>query len=226
MCSIQDHDFQRPLHQLDVLDVSEQYQLPFDFCQAIYLAMTDSEVPELATFVLIIEGIKRFGENSFGTNQNYGPWIPLSAISLDEDFVRYRTPAMQVFHDAFVAFNMSQRNRGLVNKVLEKKGIQLVTMHSCGIVIVPVHLIADFMESKLHKARNFLRSRANSMGTSIVLVDSFENIPITVDMGKSEFFSYYRAWEVLINIPNRETKHQITEALDFLKTNLNALTLA
>jgi hypothetical protein len=224
MCSIQDHDFQRPLHQMDVLDVSKKYELPLDFCQAIYLAMTDSEVPELAAFVLIIEAIKRFEENSFGTNQNYGPWIPLSAISLDEDFVRYRTPAMKIFHDAFVAFNMSERNRRLVNRVLAKKEIQLVTMHSCGIVMVPVHLVAEFMDARLHKTRNYLRSRANSIGTPIILVDSFEDIPVAVDMGKSEFFSYHRAWEVLINIPNRVTKNQIAEALDFLKTN--ALTLA
>jgi hypothetical protein len=219
MCGIHDHDFQRPLNQLDVLDISKAYQIPFSLCQNIFESMTDFEVPELAAYLLIIEGIKRYQENDFGINQNFGPWIPLSAISLDDSFTRFRTPAMQVFHDAFLAFNMSERNRTLVNDELEKIGTRLMTLHSCGITITPIAKVQAFLDSNLHKSRNFLRSRANSIGTPLVLVDRFEDIPVLVDMGISEFNSYNRAWKILKHLPFREASHKIDTHLNFLKEN-------
>jgi hypothetical protein len=223
MCGIHDHDFQRPLHQLDVLDISKYYQIPFDFCQTIFEAMTDWETPELASYILVIEAVKRFQEKDYGINQNFGPWIPLSAISLDSEFTRYRTPAMQVFHDAFIAFNMSERNRDILDSVLKEKQMKLVTLHSCGIVIVSLEKYLEFMNCKLHKVRNKLRSRANSIGTPLVLVDNFEEIPCQTDMGKSEFQSYHRAWKLLTNIAKRsiDTSVDIEADLDYLKSNLH-----
>lgn len=222
MCGIHDHNYQRPLHQLDVLDISKDYQIPFDFCQAVFEAMTDWETPELASYILVIEAIKRFQEKDYGINQNFGPWIPLSAISLDEKFIRYRTPAMQVFHDAFIAFNMSERNRDILDTVLAEKQMKLVTLHSCGIVIVAVEKYAEFMNCKLHKVRNKLRSRANSIGTPLVLVNNFEDIPCQTDMGESEFQSYYRAWKLLTSIAvrNIDISINIEADLDYLKSNL------
>jgi hypothetical protein len=223
MCGIHDHDFQRPLHQLDVLDVSKYYQLPFDFCQHIFEAMTDWENPELASYILVIEALKRFQEKDFGINQDFGPWIPLSAISLDDKFIRYRTPAMQVFHDAFIAFNMSERNRDILDTVLTKQQMKLVTLHSCGIVIVPVEKYDEFMNCKLHKVRNKLRSRANPIGTLLVLVDGFEDIPCQTDIGKSEFQSYFRAWKLLTTIPirNVDTSIDLSADLNYLRSNLH-----
>ena len=226
MCGIQEHKYQRPLTQLDVLPISKYYQIRFDLCQKIFEAMTDFEVPEVAAFVLIIEALKRYQEQDYGINQDFGPWIPLSAISLDNSFTRYRTAEMQTFHDAFIAFNMSERNRNLVDGVLATEtNTKLVTMHSCGIVIVPLNKVTEFMNSKLHKTRNFLRSRSNSIGTPLVLVDSFESIPVEVDMGESEFLSYNRAWNILHTLPNNNTatnENDITTKLEFLKQNRQA----
>jgi hypothetical protein len=226
MCGIQDHSFQRPLHQLDVKTIAEYYQVPFELCQKVFESMTDHECPELAAYILIIEAIKRFKDNDYGINQQFGPWIPLSAISLDEEFIRFRTPAMQVFHDAIIAFNMSQRNRELLNDTLATEGMQLVALHSCGIVIVGNDKLSEFMDSQLHKTRNLLRSRANSIGTPLVLVESFDDIQRPVDMGNSEFKSYKRAWQLLTQMPER-TKEEFTftQELEYLKQNCSANTL-
>lgn len=217
MCGIHDHEFQRPLHQLDVQPVCEYYQIPFLLGQRLFEAMTDWETPELATFVLLCEALRRYYDSDFGVNQDFGPWIPLSAISLDEEFVRYRTPAMKVFHDAFIAFNMSERNRNLVNQELTQEGVALMTLHSCGIVIIPLAKVEAFLNSRIHKVRNYLRSRANSIGTPLVLVDSFAAIPVAVDMGESEFNSYRRAWEILTSLPDQELPSFDAESLEFLQ---------
>lgn len=217
MCGIHDHDFQRPLHQLDVQPVCAHYQIPFALGQRIFEAMTDWEVPEVASFVLILEGIRRYYDQDFGVNEDFGPWIPLSAIGLDEEFIRYRTPAMQVFHDAFVAFNMSQRNRGLVNEVLEREGLTLMTLHSCGVVVLPCTAKKRFLDSTIHKVRNYLRSRANSLGTPLVLVDDFAAISGPVDMGPSEFHTYERAWKILTSLPNHPASTHDSAALEYLQ---------
>ena len=217
MCGIHDHDFQRPLHQLDVQPACAYYQIPFALGQSIFEAMTDWEVPEVASFVLILEGLRRYYDQDFGVNEDFGPWIPLSAISLDAEFVRYRTPAMQVFHDAFVAFNMSERNRGLVNEVLARDGLSLMTLHSCGVVILPFASRERFLNSTVHKVRNYLRSRANSLGTPLVLVDNFAAIPVAVDMGQSEFQTYRRAWQILTSLPERPAGDYDAAALGYLR---------
>lgn len=123
---------------------------------------------------------------------------------------------MKVFHDAFVAFYMSERNHRLVNEALESSNAQLMTLHSCGLVMVPLNKIDEFLNSKLHKVRNYLRSRANSIGTPMVMVDSFYDIPVKVDMGNSEFNSYARARDILTSLPTREIADFDPEALEFL----------
>lgn len=60
MCGIHDHDFQRPLHQLDVQPVCEYYQIPFLLGQKLFEAMTDHETPEVATFVIIMGSPQTF----------------------------------------------------------------------------------------------------------------------------------------------------------------------
>ncbi len=216
MCSINENRPQRPLDQLDVIEVCNYYGIDLQFGQLIYKAITDHLVPKIANFVLICDLIKRFYDADYGRNQDFGPWIPLSAISLDGTNTRYLTPAMEVFENAFVHFNMSKRNIDLLNEVLAEEGIQLVTCFCCCLTVLPTSKVECFLNSKIHLTRNFVRSVADSTEAPIFKVGSFDEISTTIDMGSSERQAYSRMEEILSRLPCREVPSISQDYLDYL----------
>lgn len=223
MCGISSSLYQRPMAQEYVLPVAQAYGMSFETAQGIFEAMTDWEVPEVSAFVLIMDTLYRYQQKDYGVNGDFGPWTPLSAITIDEHFVRYRTPEMQIFHDGFLAFNMSQRNREAVDGYLQKNhGVHIVTSHSCGVAVVAKEDRDTYLQSRLHKVRNYLRSRANSIGTELIVVNSLEELPTNVDMGTSEKDAYRRAWKVLSSLnPSVEVSYpELNESMAFLLSNL------
>jgi hypothetical protein len=197
--------YDRPLFRDDMPLIARHFpNIEPDAVAAIFDAITDHHWPQPAVLVTVLELLDRHQRGDTGLYAH--PIMPFSAMDIDT-YERVQTAAMREFHTVFESMALAQRNMDLLNKVLEQRfGVLLILFCDCGCGLITTD--ENAFESAWYKAINDLRSLAESVGTPVVRVSSFEDPEWRerlLDMGPSETSSYERMFSILQSLPSRDS---------------------
>jgi len=150
----------------------------------LFSALTKSlspHLPVLATFVAMAEFAK---EKRFGILKEHEVVrVPLSIIGRDR--IRYRTPILNLLHEAIMSFRMSEVSAKNVDGVLRTNGLAVAYLCSCGLVMGSVPAVSAFIKSETICRLDRLRSAIDTEGNPVAEVRHWSEIPANMDLGAS-----------------------------------------
>lgn len=120
-------------------------RLSAGFLRSMFNIMTDGLHTETLLFAALAVTIHRYygGVRDQSPGFDRGAGIMLSAVKKDGSG-KMQTPGMKLIHDVFVELPMAGSNFRKLQALLERHGITLVLMHSCGGAIVPAEEVDAF----------------------------------------------------------------------------------
>lgn len=150
----------------------------------LFSALTTSlspHLPVLATFVAMAEfaSQKKFGI----LREHRVVRVPLSIIGHDR--VRYRTPILNLLHEAVLSFRMSEVTVKNVESVLRGNGFAVAYLCSCGLVMGSVPAVDAFVKSQTIRRLDRLRSAIDTEGNPVTEVRHWTDIPTNMDLSVS-----------------------------------------
>lgn len=153
-----------------------------DITGDLYEATTSDLNPHLPAFTAFVAMIESLRNRDFGVLQQHSlVRLPLSIVG--SDHVRYRTPMVEMLHESILSLRMSDITIESMRKALQRKGICMFFMCSCGVVIGRCADIRAYYGSDHHRRMDRLRSAIDAAGNPVVSVGSFDQIPFqTMDL--------------------------------------------
>ncbi len=150
--------------------------------QELFDAINMSLRPHLPVLPGLIAAVEAVQNNDYGIlSQNQLVRLPLSIVGVNG--TRYPTQTVSWLHDSFLPFNMSQYTVSEVRKTLQKHGLCILFLCSCGVVIGKCQYVSGYYGSPDHTRMDRLRSAVDSTGKPIQPVDDFSEIPVkTMDL--------------------------------------------
>jgi len=192
----------RPAHSSDLTLIQSFYpKLEKQLISEIFTAMTDNLHPWLAGVVSIVDQANRYLAGDWG-GQKYGPRLPLSIHNLDGSMQRYATKETELIHEAIIRFNMSDRNKQLLNIALNRHGLEIMMFCCCGDALIAKGQRDKFLNSEEYKKWNSVRSFSDAWGK---LEDEIpiDSIPKNTEVGESEIQAYKRIYNNTFLISNK-----------------------
>ncbi len=220
MCNKEYNERLLPLNQTHLADIKAQFPHQSAYADELYAVLTKDLSPQVNLFVTFMLLKEMFDQNVRGIFGTFGKvlYAPLSIVAKtgEHEWTRFRPRAVNELHTSFLSFMMAKPNRHALNALLGRQGLCFSQAHCCGITFGAVADIAEFEKSELFKARNTLRSYAESMAMPVVEVP-FEEVPlITSDLGDAERTFYKMYEEVFAKMTPQQPQ-------DFVDTTKDAL---
>jgi hypothetical protein len=131
-------------------------------------------LPLLPMFVAMFEALKAKDYGVLGKHKLIR--VPLSIIGADK--VRYRPPIVSLLHEAILSANMSDISKDYFKQSLAEKGLCVLFMCSCGVVMGKCRDIQNFYGSANHLAMDKLRSAIDAEGNLVREVQYWNEIPL------------------------------------------------
>lgn len=149
---------------------------------AMFRALTahlTPHLPALPAFTAMAEAVER---EEYGVLHDYRlVRLPLSIVGIDK--VRYRTPVVSLLHETILSLRMSEITINKLRTALHLRGLCLLFLCSCGVVMGRCPDVRRFYGSGLHHRMDKLRSAIDAAGYPVREVATLRDIPVaTMDL--------------------------------------------
>lgn len=186
-----------PLTETHLEEVERIHPKQASFARALYAVLTQDLTPQVNLLVCFVVLKRLYDEGKAGIFSEFGRvlYAPLSIVAhtAEHEWTRFRPKPVEELHTSFLSFMMAKPNREALNVLLGTQKLCFSQAHCCGILFGAKDDIAALEASELYKARNKMRSYAESMAMPVVDVP-FEDVPlVTSDLGnvEREFYALY-----------------------------------
>jgi len=159
--------------------VSDESQ---EITNGIYRALTRYLHPHLPAFTGLVAMAESVLGGDYGVLSKYKlVRLPLSIIGTDK--VRYRTETVTWLHESILSMRMSEITVHALRRELNKHGLCVMFLCTCGVVMGRCKDIKTFYGSNDHKRMDLVRSAVDASGNPVKVINSFEDIPVsTMDL--------------------------------------------
>lgn len=170
------------LHSGHLEKVLELTTLDHGLVRELHDAMTDTlnpHLPVLPAFVALIESLDAGDFGVLGEHNLVR--LPLSVIGANK--VRYQNQMVFWLHDSMLMMRMSEITVAAIRKVLRPRGICVLFLCSCGVVLGRCENVRTYYGSEDHRRMEKLRSGTDAMNWPVVRVKTLDDIEVpTMDL--------------------------------------------
>jgi len=151
----------------------------------IFRALTKNLNPHLPAFTGLVAMVESVLRKDYGVLGKYKlVRLPLSIIGMDK--VRYRTETVNWLHESILSMNMSDITTQSLRKELNRHGICIMFLCTCGVVMGRCEDVKAFYGSNDHKRMDKVRSAIDASMNPVEVINSFKDIPVpTMDLCKN-----------------------------------------
>lgn len=220
MCNSNFNHRLAPANKNHVNDLKKVFPKYSSYIEEVYGILTKDLSPQVNLLVLFTVLKVMYDKKLLGIFSEFGNilYAPLSIVAKtgDHEWTRFRPKFVEELHTSFLSFMMAKPNRIELNKFLGTHGLCFSQGHCCGVLFGSKKDVKKYEKSDLFKARNLMRSYAESMAMPVVTAE-FDNLPIvTSDLGESERL-FYKIYEYVFS------KISIQQRKDLVDENKNIL---
>lgn len=151
----------------------------------LFDALTNSLTPHLPVLPALMAMAEAVQNRDFGVlGEHRLVRLPLSVIGSDAN--RYRTPVVGWLHESILSFRMAELTINAVKETLRPRGLCVLFLCSCGVVMGRCADIWSFYNGETHQRMDRLRSSIDAAGNPVVRVSSFDEIVVpTMDLSQN-----------------------------------------
>jgi hypothetical protein len=169
----------------DVATLATIYPAQAEFAASLLRAITTNLNPALPVLVSLVVMRAIFQTRRPTLMDNAGiraVRLPLSIIGKRPDgaYQRYLTPALAMARQAWLTYNMAEKNRPLFKAACAEFGIDVVTTCCCSVKG------EDVLQQSLVQQMDRFRSGVDRLSAPVLVVESLDGLPLNADIGPAE----------------------------------------
>ena len=148
----------------------------------IFSTLTKNLNPHLPAFTALVAMVESLYKEDFGVlGEHRLIRLPLSVIGSDK--VRYRTQTIEWLHESILSMRMSEVTTNSLRRALNRHGLCIMFLCSCGVVIGRCKDVRAFYGSPTHLKMDRLRSAIDASGNPVAEIESLDEILVpTMDL--------------------------------------------